>query len=67
MEEYLQANTEPVPLFQREWFRASVLVIFALLVIGIRLMFSTESGYSVRLDRIMPAEPPATHNTLKVP
>jgi hypothetical protein len=67
MEEYLQAASEPLPLMQRVWFRAVLLAILSLLVFGLRFLYPTESGYSVRQDRIHPAEPPATHNPLKVP
>jgi hypothetical protein len=67
MEEFLQAQKEPLPLSQRLWFRAMILAIFAFLVFGLRFLYPTDSGFSVRQERIHPAEPLPTYNTPKAP
>ena len=67
MEEFLQAQKEPLPLSRRLWFRALILVIFALLVFGLRFLYPTESGFSVRQERIKPSDPAPTYTTPKAP
>ena len=67
MEELLQAQREPIPLYRRMWFRAMILTIFALLIFGLRFLYPTDSGFSVRHDRISPADPAPTYSTLKAP
>lgn len=67
MEEFLQAQKEPTPLTRRLWFRAMILAILALLVFGLRFLYPTDSGFSVRQDRIQPADPVPTYSTPKAP
>ena len=67
MEEFLQAQKEPPPLSQRLWFRAMILAICALLFFGMRFLYPTDSGYSVRQQRIHPADPVPTYSTPKAP
>jgi sporulation protein YlmC with PRC-barrel domain len=67
MEEFLQAQKEPLPLSKRLWFRALMLVILALLIYSMRFLYSAETGFSVRQQRIQPADPVPTYSTPKAP
>ena len=67
MEELLQTPEELLPLLQRIWFRALLLSICAILLLGLRFMYPMQHGLTVRMDRIHPVDPPTTHTTLKAP
>lgn len=67
MEEFLQAQKEPLPLSKRLWFRALMLVILALLIYSMRFLYPAETGFSVRQQRIQPADPVPTYSTPKAP
>ena len=67
MEEFLQAQKEPLPLSKRLWFRALMLVILALLIYSMRFLYPVETGFSVRQQRIQPADPVPTYSTPKAP
>ena len=67
MEEFLHAHDEPVPMYQRMLFRATILALCALLLFSMRFFNPTDSGFSVRQDLVHPAETAPTYSTIKAP